>query len=303
MRNEILYEVAFIESALDDPEHFSLEGYTERLHNKIDKLSREVNKLTDTWENGRLIQEGIDTVIVGKPNVGKSTLLNCLVGEDRAIVTDVAGTTRDVLRETVRLGDLSLNVVDTAGIRETEDTVEKIGVERALKYAESADLVVYVVDASIALDENDREIVSFIGNKKKVVLLNKSDMINRVTEEDVKMMFADSGQDSEEFSIVKTSFMEGIGMDIFEETLKDMFFRGKIASSQEIVITNMRHREALEEVYHSLSLVRKSVEDGMPEDFYSIDLMDAYTSLGKITGEEVGDDLVEEIFSKFCMGK
>ncbi len=194
-------------------------------------------------------------------------------------------------------------MVDTAGIRETEDTVEKIGVERALKYAESADLVVYVVDASIALDENDREIVSFIGNKKKVVLLNKSDMINRVTEEDVKMMFADSGQDSEEFSIVKTSFMEGIGMDIFEETLKDMFFRGKIASSQEIVITNMRHREALEEVYHSLSLVRKSVEDGMPEDFYSIDLMDAYTSLGKITGEEVGDDLVEEIFSKFCMGK
>lgn len=303
MRNEILYEVAFIESALDDPEHFSLEGYTERLHNKIDKLSREVNKLIDTWENGRLIQEGIDTVIVGKPNVGKSTLLNCLVGEDRAIVTDVAGTTRDVLRETVRLGDLSLNVVDTAGIRETEDTVEKIGVERALKYAESADLVVYVVDASIALDENDREIVSFIGNKKKVVLLNKSDMINRVTEEDVKMMFADFGQDSEEFSIVKTSFMEGIGMDIFEETLKDMFFRGKIASSQEIVITNMRHREALEEVYHSLSLVRKSVEDGMPEDFYSIDLMDAYTSLGKITGEEVGDDLVEEIFSKFCMGK
>lgn len=303
MRNEILYEMAFIESALDDPEHFSLEGYGEKLLDKIKNLTEEVKKLIDTAKNGRLIQEGIDTVIVGKPNVGKSSLMNCLVGEERAIVTDVAGTTRDILRETVRLGDISLNVVDTAGIHETEDTVEKIGVERALKYAETADLVVYVVDASIALDENDREIVSLIGNKRKIVLLNKSDLINRVEVEDIENLFADRLINSDKFAIVKTSFKEGRGMDAFEETVKEMFFQGQIRSSQEIVITNMRHREALEEVYRSLLLVQKSMEDGMPEDFYSIDLMDAYTSLGKITGEEVEDDLVEEIFSKFCMGK
>ena len=303
MRDEILYETAFIESALDDPEHYSLEGYGEKLRKKIITLSNDVKSLIDTAENGRLIQEGIDTVIVGKPNVGKSSLLNCLVGEERAIVTDVAGTTRDVLRETVRLGDVSLNVVDTAGIRETEDTVEKIGVERALKYAEIADLVVYVVDASSALDENDREIASLIGDKRKIILLNKSDLISKVAEEDVENLFADTVKNSDKFSIVKTCFKDGTGMDVFEETIKEMFFQGKIKSSQEIIITNMRHREALEEVYQSLLLVQRSIEEGMPEDFYSIDLMDAYTSLGKITGEEADDDLVEEIFSKFCMGK
>lgn len=303
MRSEILYEVAFIESALDDPEHFSLEGYEEKLCAKVNILLEEVKKLSDTFMNGRWMQQGIDTVIVGKPNVGKSSLLNCLVGEERAIVTDVAGTTRDVLRETVRLGDISLNVVDTAGIRETLDTVEKIGVERTLKYAESADLVVYVVDASVALDENDREIAALTGNKKRIVLLNKSDLTNKVTEEDMQHLLADSIGNTQEVSIVKTCFKDGNGMDLFEEKVKEMFFEGKIRSSNEIVITNIRHREALEEAYQSLLLVLKSLEDQMSEDFYSIDLMDAYTSLGKIIGEEVGDDLVEEIFSKFCMGK
>lgn len=314
LRDEILYEVAFIESAIDDPEHFDLEGYGEKLSGKLDSLIGSLRRLIDTADNGRLLKEGIRTVIVGKPNVGKSSFLNRLLGEERAIVTDVAGTTRDVLQETLRLGDISLNVVDTAGIRDTEDAVEKIGVKKAYEYAREAELIVYVADASMELDENDREIVSFIGDKNVIVLLNKSDLANMVTEEDVRKLFRNaiqedklkSGNTSNEdngFHIVRTSVLEGEGMEEFERTVKEMFFHGEITSSNEIVITNLRHKEALEEAYESLKMVEKSIEDGMPEDFYSIDLMNAYASLGRIIGEEVDDDLVEEIFSKFCMGK
>ena len=308
LRGDILHEVALIESALDDPEHFTMEGYPDELAEKIDLLKSRIGYLIDTAENGRLMKEGINTVIVGKPNVGKSSLLNCLVGEERAIVTDGAGTTRDVLRETVMLGNLCLNVADTAGIRETEDTIEKIGVKRALKYADDADLVIYVVDASTDLDENDREIASLIREKKKIILLNKSDLDGRVTEEEIRDLFGElPGVEEEmteqETAIVNTSFKEGNGMDTVEETVKEMFFQGQIGSSNEIVITSVRHKKALEEAYNSLILVEKSLEEGMPEDFYSIDLMDAYASLGRIIGEEVDDDLVEEIFSKFCMGK
>ena len=302
LRENIIYEIAFIESALDDPEHISLEGYGERLGKKLEGLLETARKLIDSAENGRLMSQGIQTVILGKPNVGKSSLLNCLVGEERAIVTEVAGTTRDILRETVRLGNISLNVADTAGIHETEDKVEKIGVERALEYADNADLLVYVVDASAALDENDREIASMIQNRqnrKTIVLLNKSDLETVVTQEDLRMMFPDT----QGFAIVNTSFKEGSGMDEFRETVEKLFFRGEISGKCEVVITNMRHKEALEEARDSLLLVKRSIEDGMPEDFYSIDLMNAYASLGRITGEEVDDDLVEEIFSKFCMGK
>lgn len=307
LRNRIIYEVAHIEAALDDPEHFEMDGYSEELSGKVDDISREIRDLIKTAENGRLIKEGINTVIVGKPNVGKSSLLNWLVGEERAIVTEIAGTTRDVLQETVRLGEISLNIVDTAGIRDTEDAVEKIGVERAKKYAENADLLVYVVDASVELDENDREIVSIAEDRNIVVLLNKSDLKSVVSEDEVKDLFEEvmPGRFCGMFGpvVVKTCIRDGVGMDVFEETVREMFFHGELKSSGEIVITNIRHKEALQETLDSLTLVMKSIEDGMSEDFYSIDLMNAYSSLGRIIGEEVDDDLVEEIFSKFCMGK
>ena len=306
LRAEILYEVAFIESAIDDPEHFDLEGYGERLSEKLYQVMEDLRKLIDTADNGRMLKEGIRTVIVGKPNVGKSSLLNSLLGEERAIVTDVAGTTRDVLEESLRLGELSLNIADTAGIRDTEDTVEKIGVEKAYEYAKEADLIVYVADASMELDENDREIVSLIRDKNAVVLLNKSDLENVVTEEDIRELFRkNAGEDGSKgcIRIVRTSALEGEGMEEFESTVREMFFHGEIRSNGEIVITNIRHKDALEEAYWSLRMVRKSIEDGMPEDFFSIDLMNAYASLGRIIGEEVDDDLMEEIFSKFCMGK
>lgn len=309
LRAEIIYEIAFIESALDDPEHISLEGYSEKLDIKVISLISRIEKLLNTADNGRLIKEGISTVILGKPNAGKSSLLNILVGEEKAIVTDIAGTTRDVIEEHIKLHGIGLNIIDTAGIRETEDIVEKIGVERAKKYASDADLIIYVVDASVGIDENDRNIISLIKDKNAIILLNKSDIENVVSKEDVELLLDDillNRDENKNISIIRTStkdLCDNKGIDEFEKVIKDMFFKGSLKNNNEIVITNMRHKEALKNSYDSLKMVKKSIDDGMEEDFYSIDLMSAYSELGKIIGEEVEDDLVEEIFSKFCMGK
>lgn len=298
MREEILYEIAFIESALDDPEHISTEGYPEKLLPKIGDLLLRCNKLIDSADDGKVLKEGINTVIVGKPNAGKSSLMNLLVGEEKAIVTDVAGTTRDVLEESIRLHGIGLNIIDTAGIRSTEDVVEKIGVERALKIASDADLIMYVVDSSVALDESDEEILDLIRGKKCIVLLNKTDLVPVVEEEELRKKLRDA-----EISVIRTSTRDNTGIEEFENTIKEMFFSGALSMNEEVIITNMRHKQALEEARDSLLMVKKSLEDEMPEDFYSIDLMSAYASLGYIIGEEVGEDLVNEIFSMFCMGK
>lgn len=308
LREAILYEIAFIESALDDPEHISLEGYPDKLMVKTWDLLAELKKLIDSADNGKMLKDGIRTVILGKPNAGKSSLLNVLVGEDKAIVTSVAGTTRDVLEESIKLHGIGLNIIDTAGIRDTEDEVEKIGVEKARKYANQADLVIYVVDSSRALDENDVEIIDLIKDKRVIVLLNKTDLDSVVTDEEIKNKFREIYQNDDikhedKLHVIRTSTKENTGMDEFEQTIQDMFFAGKIAVNDEIYITNQRHKEALTEAYDSLKMVQKSLEDEMPEDFYSIDLMSAYAALGRIIGEEVGEDLVNEIFSKFCMGK
>lgn len=300
LRDEIIYEIAFIESALDDPEHISLEGYHERLSSKTEEIISVISKLINSADSGKILKEGINTVIVGKPNAGKSSLLNILVGEEKAIVTDVAGTTRDVLEESIKLQGISLNIIDTAGIRMTEDIVEKIGVEKAKKYAAAADLIIYVVDASVPLDESDNEIIHLIEDRKVIVLLNKTDLDMVVTE---KYLIDRMNQRKKDISIIKTSTKDNKGIDIFEDTIKQMFFNGDISFNDEVFITNMRHKEALMDAYESMLQVRKSLMDYMPEDFYSIDLMSAYSSLGTIIGEEVGDDLVNEIFSKFCMGK
>ncbi len=299
LRDEILYEIAFIESALDDPEHISLDGYREKLEEKTLSVKADLKKLVDSADNGKLLKDGINTVIVGKPNVGKSSLLNLLVGEERAIVTSVAGTTRDTLEESIKLNGVGLNIIDTAGIRDTSDEVERIGVEKARNYANNADLIIYVVDASRKLDENDEEIIKLIASKKVIVLLNKTDL-TQVVDEDEFMTLVSENKD---LRIIKTSTKENVGIDAFENAIKEMFFGGEIAVNDEIYITNGRHKEALMEAYTSMDFVLGSLADDMPEDFYSIDLMNAYASLGRIIGEEVGDDLVNEIFSKFCMGK
>lgn len=297
IRDSIIYEIAFIESALDDPEHISLDGYPEKLRSKVDRISEDIKKLLSTAENGKIIKEGISTVIVGKPNAGKSSLLNILAGEDKAIVTEIAGTTRDILEEDINLHGINLHIIDTAGIRSTEDIVEKIGVEKAKKYASGADLIIYVVDSSVPLDENDNQIIQMIRDKKCIVLFNKSDLDAQISIEDFELLIGDHAV------VIKTSTKENKGIDEFEKTVKEMFFHGDISLNDELLITNMRHKEALGEALSGIEQVKKSLDAGMPEDFYSIDLMSAYASLGKITGEEVEEDLVNEIFSKFCMGK
>ena len=295
IREKIIYEIAFIESALDDPEHISLDGYNDEIEEKIVDLQKETKKLYENAENGKMLKEGIKTVIVGKPNAGKSSLLNKLIGEERAIVTDIAGTTRDILEETIFLNGLGLNIIDTAGIRTTEDIVEKIGVERAKKYANDADLIIYVVDALVPLDANDEDIIQMILDKNVIVLLNKTDMHPVITEESLKARL--------DKPVLSISAKENIGIDILEDTIKNMFFHGRINMNEEVFITNVRQKEAIGRADESLRMVLQSIRDGMPEDFYSIDLMSAYSSLGEVIGVEVGEDLVNKIFSDFCMGK
>ena len=296
IRNKIIYNTAFIESALDDPEHYSLDGYGDELLAISEEIISELQELVRSSDNGRVMKEGINTVIVGKPNAGKSSLLNVLSGYERAIVTDIEGTTRDILEEQIRLGDLSLNVIDTAGIRRTEDAVEKIGVDRAREYAEKADLIIYVADASRELDENDEQILDMIRNKKTVILLNKSDLDPVITAEMIKEKAGD-------IPIISASAKEEQGIQELEETVEKMFLTGTISFNDQIYITNVRQKNALVSASESMKKVVESIEAGMPEDFFSIDLMDAYETLGSITGESAGEDLVNEIFSKFCMGK
>ena len=295
IREEILYEIAFIESALDDPEHISLEGYPERLEEKTAQEKERIERLIRSFSEGKMIREGIRTVIVGKPNAGKSSLMNMLVGEEKAIVTDVAGTTRDVLEEQVMLEGISLRMMDTAGIRETSDLVEQIGVERARKYAREADLILYVVDASLPLDENDREILEIIRDRKTIVLLNKSDLPQVISPGDLEQMGT--------WPVLSISAGNRQGVEILEAQIRKMFFAGELEFNDQVYITNARHKNALEKARDSLEMVENSIAAGMPEDFFSIDLMDAYEALGTILGESVGEDLVNEIFSKFCTGK
>lgn len=295
IRKDIIYHIAFIESALDDPEHISLDGYDEEITEMLNENINKIRKLVNSFDNGRIMKEGIKTVILGKPNAGKSSLLNLMLGEDRAIVTDIEGTTRDTLEENINFNGLSLKIIDTAGIRDTEDLVERIGVNKAKEIAKEGDLIIYVVDGSRELDDNDREIIKLINDKQAIILVNKSDMDTVINIDELKK---DSNRD-----VILFSAKNGEGMDQLEEEIRNMFYSGKVTYNDQVYITNARHKEALENALESLKQVKNSVDAGMPEDFYSIDLMDAYTDLGLIIGESVEDDLVNEIFSKFCMGK
>ena len=292
IRSRLLYQIAYIESALDDPEHYDLTGYPQELRVIVDKETKEIQDLLKTADDGRMIQEGIKTVILGKPNAGKSSLLNFLVGEDRAIVTEIEGTTRDILEEYISLNGITLRVIDTAGIRETEDVVEKIGVGKAKQMAEDADLILYVVDSSRPLDENDEEIIELLSGRKSIVIYNKTDLEPVVDMEKIKQRTGSP--------VIPVSVVEETGIRKLEDEIKNMFFQGELSFNDEVYITNARHKAALEEAKESLELVKNSIDMGMAEDFFSIDLMNAYESL---VGESVGEDLVNEIFSKFCTGK
>ena len=304
LRGQVLHEIAFIESALDDPEHISLEGYPQELEQKIGSIHSRIETLLKNSENGRILKEGISTVIVGKPNAGKSSLLNTLVGEERAIVTDIAGTTRDVLEEQINLNGIILNIIDTAGIRSTDDVVEKIGVDKARKYLKDADLVIYVVDTSTPLDENDFEIIDLLKNRKAIILLNKSDLSPLITSSEMQeAVEKQNGRSEEPIRMISISAKEQTGIEKLQQAVQEMFFSGEVTFNDQVMITNIRQKASLQEALSGLELVLQSIRDGMPEDFYSIDLMNTYEALGSIIGEAVEDDLVNEIFSKFCMGK
>lgn len=295
LREKIIYEIAFIESALDDPEHINIDGYGQKLKTVAEECKEKIEHLLDTADNGKILKEGIDTVIVGKPNAGKSSLMNVLLKKERAIVTDIAGTTRDVLEEQMNLNGITLNIIDTAGIRDTEDIVEKIGVDKAKDYLVNADLIIYVVDSSTPLDENDEKIMEMIKDRTALVLLNKSDLDTVTTEE---MIASHLDQ-----KIIKVSMKENQGVDELENAIKELFFHRKVELNDEVYITNARHKAALSNAKDSLNMVLDSIAMEMPEDFYSIDLMNTYEELGNILGESLGEDLVNEIFSKFCTGK
>ena len=295
LRKDIIHQVAFIESALDDPEHYSVDGYGEELLKVLRPVEKEVSRLIESSSDGKILKEGIKTAIVGKPNAGKSSLLNVMVGEERAIVTEIAGTTRDTLEESIYIHGIPLQIIDTAGIRDTEDIVEKIGVNKAKDALDEADLVLYVIDGSKELDENDREIMELIQGKKVITLLNKSDLEKQILTSEIEQKL--NGP------VISISAKEETGIDEFYDALKEMFFEGQLEFNDEIYITNMRHKTALMNAKESLEQVVISIENQMPEDFYSIDLMNAYEELGFIIGESLEEDLVNEIFREFCMGK
>ena len=295
LRAKILEQVAYIEAALDDPEHIEMEGYGETLLLILKECSEEIEKLIASADDGRIIKEGIKTVILGKPNAGKSSFLNALVGQERAIVTEIAGTTRDALEESVQIKDITLNIIDTAGIRKTDDMIERLGIDKAREYANGADLIVYIADISVPLDQNDREIIDLIGNKKAIALLNKQDLKAEWQPEELKRHI--------DCPFIKISAKSGDGLPEFEEAVRNMFYSGQISFNDQVYITNARQKASLVSASESLAAASEAINAGMSEEFFTIDMMDAYTSLGEVIGEAIEDDLADEIFSKFCMGK
>lgn len=305
MRDGILDHVAFMEAAMDDPEHISMEGHLPVIKKDVEEYLSGIKALLESFNEGRILKEGIQTVILGKTNAGKSSLLNLLTGSDTAIVTDIEGTTRDTVKEQVTLGGIILNLTDTAGIRETKDRVEAIGVEKALAHADMADLILLVIDAGKPLDRESDDIFEAAAGKNCIVLLNKSDISENVTPKDVYEVFErQASYEKDKFlPVIRFSAKTGDGLKELEGCIKKMYDLGNILENDEPVIINSRHRECLLQAEKSLEMVQGSLDMEMSEDLLTVDMMDAYIALGKILGEEIEDDLADRIFEKFCMGK
>ena len=309
MREVILTDLAYLEAALDDPEHIELDDYPATLLSHLAPIEEELDIILKNAENGRLISEGIKTVIVGRPNVGKSSFLNCILREDRAIVTDIPGTTRDTLEEDVRIGGVLLRLIDTAGIRETSDEVERIGVDKAKLAMDEADFVICLLDASEELTKEDISIIKMCSGKPGVILLNKSDLEPVITVDDLNGIINEINtvSYSDLNSIVRGfSAKTGDGLRELESLLEDLFIKESLQPDKynnEPIITSLRQKEMLKEVKKSFDRLRQTIAEGMPEDLLTVDLLAAYEDLGRVTGDTMEDDLVDKIFSEFCMGK
>ncbi len=293
MRHKILGLAAHLDAMADFPDEGVDEAANDEIMKELSELIDGLTAMENKAEQGRLIREGINTVIVGKPNVGKSSLLNALSGTDRALVTQQAGTTRDVIEEHIRLGDLRLNLFDTAGIRSDAEQIEEMGIQKAKEYVQKADLVFFVIDMSRPFEAEDEEILSLIQDKNTVFVLNKMDL-------EQKAELSDKIKASTTVSI---SAKTGAGLEGLQKTIEEMFSLGSIIQKQEETVINMRHKQAVQEALSALKNALLTLEMGLPADLLSVDMRVAIESLGTITGQTVSDEIVEEIFSRFCLGK
>lgn len=296
LRMKVTEVLAHLEVAIDFSEEDVEEITYQTLEEKARELKNEIKKLYDTAESGKILRDGLKTVIVGKPNVGKSSLLNSILGENRAIVTDIPGTTRDVIEEFVNIKGIPLKIVDTAGIRETEDVVEKIGVEKSKESFNSADLVIMVLDSSRQLSDEDLEILANLENKKTIVLLNKTDLEQKIEEDKIRQ-YVDND------SIIRISALKHEGIEEIHDKIESMVYKGSIKNTSSLVITNSRHKDALLRAYESINDAISAIEQNLPYDFIEVDFKNIWDYLGYINGDTVKEDLLDTIFSNFCIGK
>ncbi len=296
IREVLLEMIAHIEASIDFPEEDIEEITYEELEEKAKGVQKSIEKLLETADRGKILRDGLNTVILGKPNVGKSSLLNAILRENRAIVTDIPGTTRDIIEEYVNIDGIPLKIIDTAGIRDTEDLVEKIGVDRAKDRVDEADLIIAIFDASEKLTEEDYNIIDIIKNKRSIVLLNKSDLPNEYDEKHLKEMLPN-------YEIITTSITKGIGVDRLEQKIKDMFYTGELEVESDTIVTNMRHKDQLIKAHKNINSGLDGIVSNIPLDCIEVDIKSCWQNLGEISGDTVGEDILDRIFSEFCIGK
>ncbi|MBS4534952.1 tRNA uridine-5-carboxymethylaminomethyl(34) synthesis GTPase MnmE [Clostridium sp. D2Q-14] len=297
LRESVLKMLAQIEATIDFPDEDDVEDMAyEKMKEEGNNILERINKLLSTVYTGKILKEGLKTIILGKPNVGKSSLMNAILRENRAIVTEIPGTTRDIIEEYVNINGIPLRIVDTAGIRETEDLVEKIGVDRAKSLIDKGDLAIVVFDASEDLADEDMIIIEMVKNKKSIILLNKTDLEIKTNENIIKRYLPNK-------EIINTSMIKGKGLETLENTIKDMFFKGEVKVTDDIIVNNVRHKDLLIKAKNNIKEALNSIEMGMPIDCIEVDVKECWNNLGEINGYTVGEDIIDRIFSDFCIGK
>ena len=295
-RSKLIEVLAHIEVTVDYPEHDIEEITGEKVYSEIKDVREKLTDIIKGFEKGRIIREGINAVIVGRPNVGKSSLLNELTGKNRAIVTDIPGTTRDIIEDYINLNGVPVRIIDTAGIRETEDLVEKIGVEKTHKELEAADLIIMMIDAYKGIEKEDVEIFDRVKDKKVIVILNKIDIAN-----EEKLVEIESKIENKK--VIRMSLKQGIGTDELADAVVELFIKGEVSLNNEVLITNVRHKNLIDKAIESIDYAINAYKSGMPLDMITIDIVNSAQFLGEITGESVSEDVMNEIFSRFCLGK
>ncbi|SJZ89457.1 tRNA uridine-5-carboxymethylaminomethyl(34) synthesis GTPase MnmE [Garciella nitratireducens] len=296
MRESIIHMLAHIEASIDYPEYDIEEVTYDTLLKDAKQIKEKIEKLLETSDTGKILREGLNTVIIGKPNVGKSSLLNALVKEGRAIVTDIPGTTRDIIEEYINIRGVPLKIIDTAGIRETEDVVEKIGVDKSRELIEKSDLILFLLDVSKELSKEDELLIDLVQNKKAIILFNKIDLDPKVSIEKLKDKFPKK-------SIIEISALKGEGVERLQNEIVQMVYGGQVSIEKDGLVSNVRHKNLLEKALNSITITIDTIQQGLPLELISVDLKDCWDYLGQVTGDTVSEDIIDQIFSNFCIGK